>query len=290
MTPLVTVIIPVYRDWERLELCLGALAKQSLPASDFEVIVANNESQERVAPVALPPNCRIIHEPKPGSYAARNSALRVARGQYLAFTDSDCIPAPRWLEAGLIHLQANPDARITGPVPIFREEGTPRLVFLYEFHTAFKQKQIASLGRCATANLMVPRSVFDRVGPFDERLLSGGDADWGERAKDAGIPLHYVEGFLVAHPARSTFDAIVRKKRRLAGAMAQRKGYSTWRYVARRMLPPFRQFRQYVLQSGRGRLGSVDAFALFFIHWSLQWADAFEFVRVRQGWKSPNRS
>jgi GT2 family glycosyltransferase len=288
--PLVTVIIPVYRDWDRLRLGLDALARQSLPQSEFEVIVANNEAEVCAPPFDLRPNMRIVHVPKPGSYAARNAALAVAQGEYIAFTDSDCIPAENWLETGLAYLRANPAVRITGPVPVHREPGTGRLVFLYEFHTAFKQKQIASLGRCATANLMVSRSLFDEVGPFDERLLSGGDADWGERAQRAGIPLHYLEDFVVSHPARPTLSDIVRKKRRLAGAMAQRTGYVTWRYVLLRTLPPFGHFRQHVLRSGRGRLRMVDKLALFFIHWRLQWADALEFLRVRKGWKAANRS
>lgn len=288
--PLISVIIPVYRDWERLRLCLGALARQDLPATDFEVIVADNEAEHHPPPLELGSNMRLIHEPKPGSYAARNTALAIARGRYVAFTDSDCIPSPDWLRTGLEYLEANPGVRLTGPVPIHREEGTGRLVFLYEFHTAFKQKQVASLGRCATANLMVARSVFDSVGPFDERLLSGGDSDWGERAQRAGIPLYYLEDFAVSHPARSTLAEIVRKKRRLAGAMAQRRGYATWRYLVLRLMPPFAHFNQHVLKSGRGRIGLLDMMALFLIHWRLQWADGIEFLRVRRGWKRPNRS
>jgi GT2 family glycosyltransferase len=290
MQPRISVIIPVYRDWSRLASCLDALAGQTLSASDFEIIVANNEATNDPPPFDLPGNARIVHEPRPGSYAARNAAIAVARGRHFAFTDSDCIPAPDWLETGLRYLTETPDLRLTGPIPVFREAGTRRLVYLYEFHTAFKQKQIATLGHCATANMMVSRETFDRVGPFNEKLVSGGDAEWGDRAHRDGIGLFYAEDFIVSHPARRTLGEILRKQRRLAGSMAQRKGYPTFRYFVRRMLPPVAHFNQRIVGSGRGRLAPVDKAALFLVHWRVQVADAFEYLKVSKGWKGANRT
>jgi GT2 family glycosyltransferase len=290
MSFLISVIIPVYRDWTRLALCLEALERQTLPEDAFEIIVVDNEPEAHVAAVRLPPNARLIHEPKPGSYAARNAAVAVSRGMHLAFTDSDCIPHADWLERGLRLMEAHPEARVTGPVPIFREAGTSYAAFLYDFHTAFKQKQAATAGRCATANLMVPLRVFEAVGPFDERLASGGDADWNERAQRAGIPLIYSEDVAVEHPARQTVADIIRKRRRRAGAIAQRKPYPTYRFFLYRLLPPFRHYFRSVIGFKRGPLRPADWVILFFVHWRGQLAEGAEFLFVRKGWKSPNRT
>jgi GT2 family glycosyltransferase len=284
------VIVPVYQDWTRLALCLEALERQTLPADRFEIIIADNEPEPRGGAVRLPANARVVHQPLPGSYAARNLAISASRGQYLAFTDSDCIPCTGWLEHGLRLMAAHPGSRVTGPVPIFRELGTSYSAYLYDYHTAFKQKESARAGRCATANLLVPRNIFDSVGAFDERLVSAGDADWNERAQGAGIPLIYDEDLAVSHPARRSVDEILRKRRRKAGAVAQRKSYPTYRFFLYRLLPPFRHFYLSVIGFKRGPLRPLDWPILFFVHWLGQMAEGLEFLSVRKGWKQPNRT
>src|SRR5690606_33493940 len=95
----ISVIIPTYHDWARLILCVEALKNQSFPQEDFEVLIVNNDPLDKV-PAGFPifPNFSIINEEKPGSYAARNSAIKIAKGEILAFTDSDCIPDKDWLQ------------------------------------------------------------------------------------------------------------------------------------------------------------------------------------------------
>src|ERR1041385_8126335 len=102
----VSVIIPVWNDPERLTKCLDALRKQTYPAHSYEIIVVDNGSAvpvDRV--VASYGHARVVHEQRVGSYAARNSGLKVARGQVIAFTDADCLPAPDWIEKGVAHLK-----------------------------------------------------------------------------------------------------------------------------------------------------------------------------------------
>ena len=290
MSVSVSVIIPVYRDWERLQLCLDALERQTLPARDCEIIIANNEPVADPPPLRLPANARIVHEPRPGAYAARNTAIAQSSGRFLALTDSDCVPVPQWLEHGLSILADHPDWRVTGPVPIFREPGTSRFAYLYEFHTAFRFKEAVSLGRCGAGNLMVAREVFDRIGPFNEDLASGGDTEWGERAHRQGVPIHFDERVSVAHPSRRSLAEIIKKKRRIAGSIAQRKAYPTWRYFLYRLMPPFRHYYRSFIGFRRGPIKPLDAIVLFFVHWLGQLAEGQEFLFVRKGWKRPNRS
>ena len=84
-SPKVSVIIPTFHDWDRLQLCLIALTSQDFPANDFEIIIANNDPADP-APDALdlPANARIIPASQPGSYAARNAALVEATGDLIA--------------------------------------------------------------------------------------------------------------------------------------------------------------------------------------------------------------
>ena len=93
MSPRFSVVVPVYRDWEAVPGLLAALAAQTLAA--FEILLVDNGSGSgaEAPPLALPPEARLVACATPGSYAARNAGAAVAAGDWLVFTDADCITA-----------------------------------------------------------------------------------------------------------------------------------------------------------------------------------------------------
>ena len=99
----ISVIIPYYGEREALDRCLLSLSRQSLNQDEFEVIVVNNDPGSKlVLPSGIRcANVTVVEEQRPGSYAARNRGVQQARGRWLAFTDTDCVPDEKWLEAGL---------------------------------------------------------------------------------------------------------------------------------------------------------------------------------------------
>ena len=97
-SPFVTVIIPTYNDWNRLDKCLLALSNQTYLQKNFEVVVINNNSLDAAPENIKKYNFTMHTENKPGSYASRNKGICIAKGDILAFTDSDCIPNLYWIE------------------------------------------------------------------------------------------------------------------------------------------------------------------------------------------------
>lgn len=218
--PLVSVIIPAFNDPERLSRCLDALAQQTWPASQLEIIVADNGSNPPIAPMLEKwANVQTVMEPEPGSYVARNSAIRLAKGEFYTFTDSDCIPEPDWIEKGIGALQKHTDASfIGGRVRVFAEDPVrPRLVERYEMVFAFDQVRYIGLGFSVTANLMVRAEVVKKIGAFNAKLQSNGDREWGERATNLGHVGLYCEDAVVAHPARKTLRDLQKKATRVVG-------------------------------------------------------------------------
>src|SRR4051812_118153 len=116
MKPFVSVIIPLYRDWPRLALCIKALYEQDYKR--FEVIIINNCEEDSIPEgFYIPENFRIITEFKPGSYAARNAGIKKASGNLIAFTDSDCIPYPSWISNAVKTFEKDPTcSRIAGKI------------------------------------------------------------------------------------------------------------------------------------------------------------------------------
>lgn len=229
----VTVIIPTYHDWNRLEQCLEALSNQSISNRLFEIIIVNNDPED-LAPTSfvLPVNARLISEAKPGSYAARNAAVQESRGYLLAFTDSDCIPHCDWLEKCVEKFSAEDLDRLGGKVSIFTSsDKNISAAELYDVVFAFpQQKAIEKLGYSVTANLIVKRSSFLSVGLFNESLFSGGDYEWNQRANKLGMSLLFCPDVIVNHPARKSIQDLEKKARRIMGSRIISKGFPHYIY------------------------------------------------------------
>lgn len=223
--PFISVIVPAYNDHQLLPLCLDALERQSYPAECYEVIVVDNGSRPPLDEIVSSfRHAVLIRESKRGSYAARNAGIATARGDYLAFTDSDCIPEPDWLEKGVSYLRKSPDCGLVGGrVEVFPATDRPTGVELFEMVYAFQvDVYIRQKHYAPTCNLFTIRAVFDRVGLFDAELPSGGDTEWGQRVYAAGYSQIYAQDVAIRHPARRTLAELTKKYKRIAAGRAIR--------------------------------------------------------------------
>ncbi|KRB42696.1 glycosyl transferase family 2 [Phenylobacterium sp. Root700] len=210
-----SVIIPHYRDLRALDLCLEALGRQTYPAADFEIIVADNNSPEGEAAVAAVIAGRarltVVHEK--GAGPARNGGVVLAQGEILAFTDSDCVPEPEWLVEGLAALSTCDfiGGRVTVLVAnVLKMSGAEAFerVFAFDFETYITKKGFTGAG-----NLFCARRVFDQVGGF--RVGLSEDLEWSRRATAKGFRLGYAPGAVVGHPARRNWEELWGKWRRV---------------------------------------------------------------------------
>lgn len=219
----VSVIIPVFNDSERLNLCLQALEEQTYPKNLYEIIVIDNASEEEVeSVVGRFSQTLYTRESKPGSYAARNKGISLAKGDIFAFTDSDCIPNRDWLERGIARLlQVTNCGLVAGRVNLFfKDKERPTTAELYDSITFLQQnKYIKDLHFGATANLFTFKSIFKRVGLFDAKLKSGGDKEWGNRVFASNYELVYCDDACVNHPTRHSFRELREKVIRVTGGL-----------------------------------------------------------------------
>jgi glycosyltransferase involved in cell wall biosynthesis len=218
--PTVTVIVPVYNGVDLLDRCLRSLLRQTYPASLIEVIVVDNNSSEPVTAV-MPnePRFKLIFEPRRGSYAARNTGLKAARGEVIAFTDADCTPSASWLERGVAALmQPSPADMVGGRIRLTFNGSKPRTGSeVYEAVHSFKQDWYLNERKfAATANMLTWRATIDKVGVFDGSLQSRGDAEWGQRVAAASGVQRYAGDAVVDHPARARVSELLKKQLRVA--------------------------------------------------------------------------
>ena len=293
MPAFVTVIIPTFRAWSSLRKCLSVLAEQSYPKQAIEVIVVNNDPDDP------PPRdlqhydfVRIVSEYKAGSYAARNTGLQAARGDIVAFTDADCVPARDWIEQAVNALSRMPDAsRVGGRIHITFNGQELSATEMYEKAYAFRQQDFVALqGMAATANMITYRHVFDAVGLFREDLMSGGDAEWGRRAQAAGYSVVYAPDCVVYHPARRHFAEIARKTRRVAGGHLvlgnTASSMRAWGEIFVEFLPPGRSAIRVLCDPALNVREKITAVAIRYI---LRILGASEKARLLLGQKAYER-
>jgi glucosyl-dolichyl phosphate glucuronosyltransferase len=101
--PIVTVAICTLNRADVLKDCLDSLRKQTIPRSEYEVMVVDNGSTDATKEVveALSRECdnlRYVYEPVTGLSRARNTALAHTTTPYIAYTDDDAMPYDDWLE------------------------------------------------------------------------------------------------------------------------------------------------------------------------------------------------
>lgn len=228
--PFVSILIPTYRQWADMKTCIAALDNQTYPKDKFEVIIINN-CPEDVLPsdMVLGDQYKVIAEAKPGSYAARNTGLTIAKGEIIGFTDSDCTPDKNWIKNAVDYLMAQKEyTRVAGPVKIIQNSARPTVIEKYNELYAFPQKWlIENGGGSVTANLFTYQYVFDAVGPFDASLMSMGDKYWGMKAQAGGFKIAYVENVIVHHPPRNLKELISKEKRH-AGAITKKLSKKRW--------------------------------------------------------------
>lgn len=255
---------------------------QSYPKDRFEVIVINNDLQDpfpadlqRVDSLSL----RLLMESVPGSYQARNTGLQHAKGEIIAFTDSDCQPGVHWLESAVeIFCSEESIDRVAGMVDIYREAHSSWTVWKFDSITAFNQRHNVREGVSVTANLFVRKSVFDTVGQFNTEMMSGGDIEWGKRASIKGVSLIYSDKTVISHPARSSWKELFIKTRRVTGGvfMKARRDRNLIKFFLWHFMPPVRYVK--VLRIEKQTWGNVIYAALVF--WVLKMLMSAEFIRL----------
>ena len=293
--PFVSVVIPVFNDAERLKTCLDALANQTYPKSLYEIIVVDNGSDEDIEGlVSRFEQAHLTYESCPGSYAARNKGISLTKGEIIAFTDADCVPALDWIEKGTANLLRLPNCGlVAGRIDLFfKDPAQPTAAELYEtVLMSFPQKKFVEEKQYGvTANLFTFKKVIEDVGHFNDAIKSGGDLEWGQRVFAAGYQQIYADDTCVAHPTRDSLDQLVKRSIRVMGGRLDLKGESGYQFgefikdLAIGLAPPFRIY--FRIWSDKRLKGNKQKIQVLYVLLLLKYLRVWERIRLQFGGKS----
>jgi glycosyltransferase involved in cell wall biosynthesis len=227
-----SVVVPVYNDSAGVRTTV-----QSLPdSSRVWMYVVDNASTDgtggtvRALAEGRPNVVALSESAVQSSYAARNTGIRHTDADVLAFVDADVRVADDYFERALAHMDRH-DLDYVGCHVDLSIEGERTLTARYNAHTGFPIEGYVARHRYApTCSLFVRREVFEDVGLFDPRLLSGGDMEFGNRVDDAGYDLGYCADAVAHHPVRSSFRSLYDKNVRVGRGHCQLQRYYPERY------------------------------------------------------------
>jgi hypothetical protein len=183
--------MPTFNRWPLLGEAIESVFAQTF--SDFELIVVDDGSTDRTGAelIRFGSRLRLLTQPNRGVSAARNLAVRHARGRYLAFLDSDDLWLPRKLALQTAFMEQNPSVLICQTEEIWIRNGVrvnPKAKHRKPSGDIF----IPSLELClvSPSTVMLTRELFEHVGGFDENFPVCEDYDlWLRIVVDHFVPL-----------------------------------------------------------------------------------------------------
>lgn len=195
-----TVVIPTHRRKALLEKLLHSLEKQTLPKNEFQVRIIATEADEAYsinlnqfafeAEIISVPN-----DPMKGRSASvkRNFGASIAQGEWIAFTDDDCLADSRWLQEARTAILSEPVEFVEGAVRIPPPE---RKTFTYK-----GIQRLSRPGGFQTCNMFYRKKDFIEVGGFDPHFpyyLEDTDLAWTFLEK--GKKQTFASKAIVSHP------------------------------------------------------------------------------------------
>lgn len=247
----VVVVVPVRDRAPALDRCLAALGR-AVP-----VVVVDDASDDpaAVAEVAARHGARLLRlEVNGGPAAARNAGLAATTQERVAFLDSDCVPAPGWLDLLAAHLD---DPRVGAAAPRVRAARGRGLLGRYAavrgpLDMGADEAAVRPGARVAyvpTAALVVRRAAL-RGRAFDPALRFGEDVDLVWRLHDGGWRVRYDPRAEVGHEEPDGWGPWLRRRHAYgtsAAPLADRHGAR----LAPLVLPPWPVAAWVLLAAGR---------------------------------------
>ncbi len=202
----ISVIIPTYKRIDKLKDCLDSLLKQTFPKDEHEILVVEDGSHSGAEDLVKSlrgkfPNIRYFWRTNAGPAAARNVAIKDAKGEVCTFTDDDCTVPPDWLEKLWDGFRRHPEVtgvggRMEPPEDLVKKNPFARFE-LYLTRVVFNlppEREEFISGRDspigATNNIAYKTEALRAVGGFDEKFkphIPGEERDLKERLCDSGF-------------------------------------------------------------------------------------------------------
>lgn len=223
--PTIAVIVPVRNEERHIDRTLEFLLEQDYPSDRYEVLVVDGCSNDRTRDIvreyaARDPRVSPLDNPKCWSSAARNVAIQKSRAEILLVVDGHCELSDR------LHLQKLADAfmrsgadcigrpqplDVTGATRVQRAIAAARSSRLGHHPDSYIYSATEGFVPAHSVAIAYRRSVFERIGYFDERFDACEDVEFNHRLDQAGLSCFFTPAVTVRYHPRATLSGLFRQ-------------------------------------------------------------------------------
>lgn len=253
--PLVSIIIPVKNGATTIGLCIESLAQQVYPR--IEVLVVDNGSDDETVSIAQSLGIRVVISGG-GLPAARNTGARFAQGEFLLHLDSDMELAAHAVEECVAEAMQGAD------IIILPERNVAHGYWMQSYSLS---KELVDGAPGFENGRFVSRTLFDRVGGYDESLFFGEDRDFFLRTLQAGGHMSRIRSITKHHVEHLMISDIFRKTERYTRTRAAFEQKHASKLISRRWSLPklIVQRRDVLLRSPGYAIGWITLTLVFFV-------------------------
>lgn len=215
--PLLSVVIPTYNRKVMLGKMIELLRDQTIPASEFEVVVVDDGGSdgtpEYIAALETPFRLHVVRQENGGAAKARNLGAREASGEMIVFMDDDLVPEPGMVESHRAALRSDRSMVVLGKLipwgkghlgPWNRWEDR---IYARHYAAVESNKRPPSGRRLYSGNFSLWRDAFLNAGGFDETLQRGEDVELGFRLESRGARFTFSPGAAAYHAGYRTYGS-----------------------------------------------------------------------------------
>lgn len=182
---MISVIIPTFNEEENIAQCLVSLTHQTIPRTEYEIIVVDGGSKDATCEIAARYADRVFTQTSKKVGGARNDGIISAKGDIVATTDADCILPPAWIATIQEDFQDEHVVQLYGPVYPIEDSISNKFSLLLANTFArigyYSQTFFYTLG-CNTA---FRKDAFMKAGMY-RCIDAGDDLEIALRMKDLG--------------------------------------------------------------------------------------------------------
>jgi glycosyltransferase involved in cell wall biosynthesis len=222
-THFVSIIIPVRNAERTIRPCVVSILKLQYPR--FELIVIDDGSSDKTLSIlkefSSDERLKVLSGQHGGPSRARNLGIQQSRGEYIAFTDGDCVVPENWLQELVDAMGGDGNIAGVGGAQLSPDDDTSFGKSIYTFMKAvgfltgyMKAKPgtntIVETDHNPSCNALYKKEVLDEVGGFSEGLWPGEDVDLDYRITKSGYRLLMAPQAVVYHYRPSTLSRFMK--------------------------------------------------------------------------------
>ena len=205
----ISVIIPTLNSSGTLPELLNSLMEQGYRY--FEIIAVDGGSTDDTLEILSKYPIRILHEEMRGIGAARKKGVDNAKGDFIAFVDSDCIAPTDWLSKLFSKIRNRKDVAAVGGIAMPKSSSLVSKCLQYRLFGLEKIKKEIGVESIPTMNAIYRKDAILSVGNFNEKYELGEDPELNFRLRKKGFNIIYSPEIIVIHDHPVTMKQLLSK-------------------------------------------------------------------------------